>query len=118
MKKLTNHLRAVEAAYQRRKHRVNSSVKSVGQLPRLIVNRTNSSIYWQVLVAWKVIAQSHDIKAESWTKTETAFATWQQIWELLKKQWVTHVAFDRNWFLYHWRVKSLADWVRSTWIIL
>lgn len=118
MKKLANHLRVVAAAYQRRKHRVNSSIKWLSHLPRLIVNRTNKSIYWQVLINWKIVAQSNDIKTTSGTKTESAFLIWQQIWEQLKNGWITHVAFDRNWFLYHWRVKSLADWVRSTWIIL
>lgn len=118
MKKFRNHSLALNTSYARRKNRTNTTIKSISSLPRLIVNRTNCHIYAQVVQDGKVLAYAHDLTTFTGTKVSSAHWVWESIWLALQKAWVASVAFDRNWFIYHGRVKSLAEWVRSTWIIL
>lgn len=117
MKKLANKIAETTRKYLRRKHRTNYKSKILTDLPRLIVNRSNKFIYAQVIDrSWNVVAYSNDMKITEWTKIERAKNVWLQLADKLKEKNVMKVTFDRNWFIFHWRVKSIADWVRQWWI--
>jgi len=102
--------------YARRKHRTNTITKVTSTLPRLIVNRSNKHISAQIIGRdGAVIAVANDSKA-TWTKSEMAFAVGEALAALAIKGWCENVVFDRNGFLYHGRVKQLADGARSWWL--
>lgn len=99
--------------YLRRKHKVNSIIKSSCKSPRLIVNRSNAHISVQVVdQSWIVLAHASDTWC-SGTKSEKAFQVGELIASKLLSKSISKVVFDRNWYLYHWRVKQVAEWARS-----
>lgn len=104
-------------AFLRRKHRTNTIAKTVSLKPRLIVSRSNKHIHAQVIDrSWTVMASAYDIWLEG-TKKEKAFAVWKAVALLAKNNWVTEVVFDRNGYLYHWRVAQVAEWAREEWLV-
>lgn len=119
MNKLANKIAETTRKYLRRKNRTNVKAKVLTDLPRLIINRSNKYIYAQVISRdWSVIASSSDLKITEWTKIAKAKLVWNDLASKLKEKNVIKVTFDRNWFIYHWRVKSIADWVREWWITM
>ena len=105
---------------QRRAERARVKIRQLGQ-PRLTVHRTPRHIYAQVFDAagGKVIASAstvQDAVAEGLKYTgnvEAARAVGRAIAERAKAAGVTKVAFDRAGFMYHGRVKALADAARE-----
>ncbi len=113
-KKIRNKIKEKRQKFFRRKHRVNTVLKLNSDLPRLIVFRSNKYIYAQVVDKnGKVLASANDLKIKEWTKTERAYKVWQLVAERALKAWIEKVAFDRNWYKYHGRVKALADGARQ-----
>jgi large subunit ribosomal protein L18 len=104
----------------RRAKRTRSHIKSLG-VARLTVHRSNQHLYAQVVSAdgAKVLAAASttqeavrgDLKATS-NKTAAA-AVGRAIAEKAKAAGVEKVAFDRSGFLYHGRIKALADAARE-----
>ncbi len=116
MHTLAKQSKAKNARYARRKHRTNIITKETSSLPRLIVNRSVKHIFAQIVDrSWVVIAALSD-KWQTWTKSEKAFATGKALAALALKAWCEQVVFDRNGFLFHGRVKQLAEWARSWWL--
>jgi large subunit ribosomal protein L18 len=105
---------------QRRAVRARAKIRQLGQ-PRLTVHRTPRHIYAQVFdeTGGKVIASAstvQDAVAEGLKYTgnvEAARAVGRAIAERAKAAGVTKVAFDRAGFMYHGRVKALADAARE-----
>ena len=97
------------------KHRIRKIVSGTATKPRLSVFRSNKEIYAQLIddVNGVTIAavSSRDIKAS--TKQEAASAVGKAIAEKGSTAGVETVAFDRNGYLYHGRVKTLADAARE-----
>lgn len=117
MNKLTNKQINKNRKYSARKNRVNTILKDQATHPRLIVNKSNKYNYAQIVdLQWKVIASANDLKITGWTKKERAKQVWQNLAKAALKNWVTTVSFDRNGYLYHWRVQEIADWARSEWL--
>lgn len=117
MKKLKSIIDDTNRKYYRKKHKVNTKIKSITNLPRLIVNKSNKYNYVQLVdQKWYVIASSNDMKITEWTKLQKAELVWKDIASKLISKWVEKVVFDRNWYLFHWRVKAIADWARSNWL--
>lgn len=117
MKKISNKIFDKTRKYFRRKNRVNKTLKAQSNLPRLIVNRTNCHIYAQVVdLNWNVLSFANDLKLTSWTKKERANQVWNDIAKKLLEKWIDKVVFDRNWYIYHWRVLQLAEGAREWWI--
>ncbi|WP_394747217.1 50S ribosomal protein L18 [Spongiimicrobium salis] len=87
--------------------------------PRLSVFRSNKEIYAQIIDDNKGVtlatASSRDkaLSSEKGTKTEIASLVGKAIAEKAKAAGVETVAFDRGGFLYHGRVKSLAEGARE-----
>ena len=102
---------------QRIKHRIRKIVSGTASKPRLSVFRSNKEIYAQLVddVNGVTIAaassRDKDIKASN--KQEAATAVGKSIAEKGVKAGVETVAFDRNGYLYHGRVKALADAARE-----
>lgn len=114
MEFLKNKLKNKERKYQRRKFKTNSQTKATNCWIRLLINRTNMYIWAQVL--WtdgKVLLDMNDKKISWDTKSARAEALWVEVAKVLKEKGIEQITFDRNGFLYHWRVKSVAEWLRK-----
>jgi large subunit ribosomal protein L18 len=113
---------ADKAAIQKRAQRVRRQLKKVaGERPRLSVHRSSKHIYAQVIDDAKghtVAAASSldkDLKASLKTGADTAAAAavGKLVAERAVKAGVKEVVFDRGSFIYHGRVKALADAARE-----
>ncbi|MBU3009900.1 50S ribosomal protein L18 [Polaribacter vadi] len=97
------------------KRRIRKIISGTATKPRLSVYRSNKEIYAQLIddVNGVTLASvsSRDIKAA--TKAEAATEVGKTIAEKAVKAGVETVAFDRNGYLYHGRVKVLADAARE-----
>lgn len=95
---------------------IRTKVWGTAERPRLTVFRSNSQIYAQVIDDTKGVtlasASSLGIK-DKMTKSEKAALVGKAIAEAAKKAGVNEVVFDRNGYLYHGRVQSLADAARE-----
>lgn len=96
------------------KYRIRKKVNGTTDRPRLCVFRSNSAIYAQIIddVTGKTVASVSSLK-ETGTKTEQAKSVGAAIAGKAKAANITEVVFDRNGFLYHGRVKALADAARE-----
>ncbi|MBR1929523.1 MAG: 50S ribosomal protein L18 [Paludibacteraceae bacterium] len=98
------------------KAHIRTTVFGTAERPRLSVFRSNSQIYAQVINDEKGItlasASSLKIK-DKITKSEKAALVGKEIAQAAKKAGVEAVVFDRNGYLYHGRVKQLADAARE-----
>ena len=95
---------------------IRTKVSGTAERPRLTVFRSNSQIYAQVIDDTKGVtlasASSLGIK-DKMTKSEKAALVGKAIAEAAKKAGVNEVVFDRNGYLDHGRVQSLADAARE-----
>lgn len=98
------------------KKKIRSRIFGTAQKPRLSVFRSNKDIYAQIIDDVKgstlASASSKSLKDKS-TKTEKAAIVGKLIAEKAIQAGVETVIFDRNGYLYHGRVKSLADGARE-----
>lgn len=97
------------------KTRIRGKVSGTAARPRMSVFRSNKQIYVQLIddLAGKTIVASSSKGIEEGTKTEIAAKVGQAIAEKALAAGVTEVVFDRNGYLFHGRVKSLADAARN-----
>lgn len=102
------------------KYRIRRTIKGTADSPRLAVFRSNKQIYAQLIddVAGNTIvaASSRDksLDGKKVTKTEQAKLVGTLIGEKAKQAGVDSVKFDRGGFIYHGRVKALAEAARET----
>ncbi len=100
------------------KNRIRKVVSGTESRPRLSVFRSNKEIYAQIVddVTGKTIAaassRDKDINAKG-TKSEVAALVGKAVAEKAMKAGVETISFDRGGYLYHGRVKSLADGARE-----
>jgi len=101
------------------KSRVRKIVSGTETRPRLSVFRSNKEIYAQIVddVTGKTIssASSRDknISSAKGTKTEIAALVGKAVAEKALKAGIDTISFDRGGYLYHGRVKSLAEGARE-----
>jgi large subunit ribosomal protein L18 len=115
--------RAKETTTQRRARRVRHKLSQINRagLPRLSVHRSNNQIYAQVIDDTKgttLAAAStldKDLKAsiKSGATVVSAGEVGKLVAQRAKAAGVTKVMFDRGSFLYHGRIKALADGARE-----
>ena len=102
---------------QRIKYRIRKVVTGTAVKPRLSVFRSNKEIYAQLIddVTGVTLtsASSRDKGITASSKSEAATAVGKSIAEKAVKAGVETVSFDRNGFLYHGRVKVLAEAARE-----
>jgi len=86
----------------------------ISERPRLIVFRSNKAIYAQVMddSTGKVLCGASDLKSKA-TGLKGAAEVGKTIAELAKKAKVKEVAFDRNGYKFHGKIKSLAEAARE-----
>lgn len=101
------------------KRRIRKVVVGTSAHPRLTVFRSNNEIYAQIIndeTATTLVSASSiqkDIKAAKGTKVEIATLVGKAVAEKALKAGIENIAFDRNGYLYHGRVKALADGARE-----
>lgn len=103
---------------QRIKHRIRKVIFGTAEAPRLSVFRSNKEIYAQLIddnsgkTILSVSSRDKEIDAKG-TKLEQAVAVGKAVAEKAVSAGVLNCAFDRNGYLYHGRVKALADAARE-----
>ena len=105
----------------RRKRSIRGKISGTAERPRLTVFRSNKHIYAQVIddVAGKTLAAfstANEGVRESVgdkKKTEVAQIVGQKLAEKRKELSIENVVFDRNGFIYHGRVKAVAEGARE-----
>ena len=101
----------------RRHARVRSKISGTKDMPRLNVFRSNSNIFVQVIddeaQNTLVSSSSLELKIKNGGSIEGAQAVGKDIAEKCKKAKITKVVFDRGGYLYHGRVKALAEAARE-----
>ena len=103
--------------FDRRRRRVRTALKSrAGGKPRLSVHRTGRHIYAQIIddAAGKTVATASTLGAKvSGANVDAAAQVGKDVAAAAKKAGVTAVVFDRGGYLFHGRVKALADAARE-----
>ena len=106
--------------FERRRQRVRTSLrKRGGDKPRLSVHRSGKHIYAQVIddTAGRTVAAAStidkDVKGKGGATTQSAQDVGRRVAERAKAAGVSKVIFDRGGFLFHGRVKALADAARE-----
>ena len=106
--------------FDRRRRRVRTALRArASGKPRLSVHRSGKHIYAQVIddAAGKTLVSAStldkDIKAKTGATREVAAEVGKALAERAKKAGVSAVVFDRGGFLFHGRVKALADAARE-----
>ena len=109
-------------ALAKRASRVRRQVKAVANgRPRLSVHRSSKNIYVQVIddVAGRTLAAASTLDTDLRSKLKTgadtaaAAAVGKLVAERASKAGVTEVVFDRGAFIYHGRIKALAEAARE-----
>jgi large subunit ribosomal protein L18 len=106
--------------FDRRRRRVRTALRarSAGK-PRLSVHRSGRHIYAQVIddAAGTTVAAAStldkDLKGKTGATKDSAAAVGKAVAERAKAAGVSRVVFDRGGFLFHGRVKALADAARE-----
>ena len=104
---------------ERIKFKIRKTVNGTATTPRLSVFRSNSGIFAQLVddLAGKTIlaAGSDDksIKSSKANKVDQAKAVGKLIAEKATTAGISTIVFDRNGYLYHGRIKSLAEGARE-----
>ena len=105
-------------ARERRHRRVRGRIEGTAERPRLVVFRSNRGIEAQLVddLAGKTLAAASWLnlkKSFKGNKTEQAAEVGKLLAANAKKAKVERVVFDRGGYLYHGRVKALADGARE-----
>ena len=106
--------------FERRRRRVRTALRGhASGKPRLSVHRSGRHIYAQVIddAAGKTLVSAssldRDRKGRTGATKDSAAAVGKSLAERAKKAGVSQVVFDRGGFLFHGRVKALADAARE-----
>ncbi len=111
-------MKVTKAQHRKRIHyRIRKKISGTEVRPRLCVSRSNKSIYCQLVddVTSTTLgaASSREIKADGLNKVEQSALVGKLIAERAKAANITTVVFDRGGYLYHGRIKALADGARE-----
>ncbi|MAJ90168.1 MAG: 50S ribosomal protein L18 [Flavobacteriales bacterium] len=99
---------------QKARYSIRKKISGTSERPRLAVFRSNKQIYVQLIddINGNTLASASSVDSKG-TKIEQASAVGKLIADNAKKVGVDSVVFDRGGFLYHGRVKALADSARE-----
>ncbi len=101
--------------FERRRRRVRTSLRArSGKRPRLSVHRTGKHIYAQIIddAQGRTVAAANTLGGKG-ADVDAAVRVGKELAEAAKKAGVTAVVFDRGGFLFHGRVKALAEAARE-----
>ena len=96
------------------KYRVRNKISGTAECPRLSVFRSNKQIYVQIIndeTASTLVAAS-SLGFEAMPKKEQAAKVGEAVAKKALEAGITQVVFDRNGYLYHGRVKEVAEGAR------
>lgn len=105
--------------WERRKERVRKKIKGTPERPRLNVYRSNKHIYAQIIddSANKTLAavstKSKEFSNSEAKKAEESKKVGELIAKEALKKGIDKVVFDRSGYIYHGRIKALADGARE-----
>ena len=109
-----------ELARAKRKIRIRKKISGTVERPRLVVYRSNLHIYAQIVddAAGSTLAATSTLTlSKSGTalrpNLEGATRVGQEIAKLAKEKNISSVVFDRNGYLYHGRIKAVAEGARE-----
>jgi large subunit ribosomal protein L18 len=103
----------------KRHARVRTKLSGTAEKPRLNVYRSNKHIYAQIIDDVKGVTlaqastQDKDIVSESTTKVDLSAKVGESIAKKASDKGVTAIVFDRGGYLYHGRIKALAEAARE-----
>ena len=112
-------MRHTKAEQRKRIHlRIRKSIKGTAERPRLSVFRSNKEIYGQIIDDLKGVTLAAASSLDSafvreGSKVSQAKAVGQLLAKRAKAQNIETCLFDRGGYLYHGRVKALADGARE-----
>ncbi len=105
---------------QRIKYRIRKRLSGSEELPRMTVYRSNKQIYVQLVddVSGQTLvsasSKEKEIATQKVNKIDQAKLVGKRLAEKAKEKGIESVVFDRNGYLYHGRVKNLADAARKS----
>ncbi|OSZ64553.1 50S ribosomal protein L18 [Sphingomonas sp. IBVSS1] len=106
--------------FEQRRRRVRTAIRlKSGGRPRLSIHRSSQHIYAQIIDDTKGITVAaastleKDVRGTTGATTDAAAAVGKRLAERAKAAGVSAVVFDRGGFLFHGRVKALADGARE-----
>ena len=97
------------------KYRIRKRVNGTAERPRMSVFRSNKQIYVQIVndLTGTTLASASSLGRETMPKKEQAAKVGELIAKKAQEVGVEKIVFDRNGYLYHGRVKALADAARE-----
>ena len=97
------------------KARIRGRISGTAARPRMTVFRSNKQIYVQLVddLAGKTLVSASSKGIAEGNKSEIAAKVGESIAKKALEAGISEVAFDRNGYLFHGRVKSLADAARN-----
>lgn len=107
------------SGWERRKQRVRKKIKGTAERPRLNVHRSNKHMYAQIIddvSGMTLVSASTKIKALEGLdgkKLDAAKKVGETIGKLAIEKGIDKVVFDRSGYIYHGRIKALADGARE-----
>lgn len=106
--------RTKQESRKRIHNRIRHKIKGTAERPRLTVYRSNKSIYCQVIddLKGETLASASSLKVNG-PGLEQAASVGKLIAERALAAGIKNVVFDRGGYLYHGRVKALADGARE-----
>ena len=114
-----NKMNNKSSARQKIRYRIRKKISGASAKPRLSVFRSNSEIYAQLIdddnsvTIAAVSSKDKDIVAQKVTKTEKSKLVGNAIARKATELGVTTVVFDRGGYIYHGRVKAVAEGARE-----
>ena len=97
------------------KYRIRKNVFGTAERPRMSVFRSNKQIYVQVIndIEGKTLVSASSLGMEAMPKCQQAEKVGEIVAKKALESGIEAVVFDRNGYLYHGRVKQLADAARN-----
>ena len=97
------------------KYRVRNKISGTAERPRMSVFRSNKQIYVQIIndMNGTTLVSASSLGMEACPKKEQAAKVGELIAKKALEAGITMVVFDRNGYLYHGRVKEVADAARN-----
>ena len=101
------------------RRRIRKVVTGTAQKPRLSVFRSNKEIYAQLIddinqtTLLSYSSRNKDMEGTIGTKSDKSYQVGQGLVKLAAAKGITEVCFDRGGYLYHGRVKQLAEGARE-----
>ena len=109
------------SGWERRKKRVRKKVVGTPERPRLSVHRSNKHLYVQIVddTGCKTLASASTLskgiteEAARLKKTEVAKKVGELLGKLAREKGIEKVVFDRSGYIYHGRVRAVAEGARE-----